>query len=128
MRCENCGHENPEGSKFCMKCGKELGGSGPRIAACPHCGAEVAPVALFCASCGKSIGAPYGEIARPGQIEPPTVEADPGSFTSSIAPRYCTFLSSPCGIYLVVLAGEADAGDQLPSGAAKVQILDVVSC
>jgi len=98
MRCENCGHENPEGSKFCMKCGKALGGSGPRVATCPHCGAEVAPGALFCASCGKSIGAPYGEIGQARTIEPPPVEADPGSFTSSIALDIVLSVIT-CGIY-----------------------------
>jgi hypothetical protein len=29
MVCENCGHENPEGSEFCIKCGTALTGDAP---------------------------------------------------------------------------------------------------
>ena len=66
MRCENCGNESPEGSKFCIKCGKEFKTSEP--AKCPHCGAEIAPGTLFCPSCGKSIAAPGigGELGGGG--------------------------------------------------------------
>jgi len=86
MYCGNCGNEGPEGSKFCIKCGKELAGSGPGIATCPHCGVEIAPGALFCSACGKSIGAPHGIVNQARTYEPPpTPEADSGSFTSSIA-------------------------------------------
>lgn len=98
MRCENCGNENPEGSKFCIKCGKELGGSAP--ATCPGCGAEIASGALFCASCGKSVGAPYGEVSQGRTYEalPPLPDPESRSFTSNIAMDIVLSLIT-CGIY-----------------------------
>jgi len=98
MRCENCGNENPEGSKFCIKCGKELGGPAPSV--CPVCGAQIAAGALFCASCGKSVGAPYGEVTqgRTHDALPPLPDPESKSFTSSIAMDIVLSLIT-CGIY-----------------------------
>lgn len=101
MRCENCGNESPEGSRFCIKCGKEF--KQPvreEPPSCPHCGTEVAPGALFCPSCGKSIGAPEGEIGRGTGYDPLPPMTDPkaGQFTSNIAlDIVLTFIT--CGIY-----------------------------
>lgn len=104
MRCENCGNESPEGSKFCIKCGKEFKMS--ETAACPHCGAEIAAGTLFCPSCGKSIAAPEGDIgggiggSGGAKYEPLPPIADPqaASYTSNIAlDIVLSFIT--CGIY-----------------------------
>ena len=48
--CPSCGHENPEGVKFCQECGTKLGGSAKKH--CTSCGAELTPGTLFCGECG----------------------------------------------------------------------------
>lgn len=48
--CPSCGHENPEGVKFCQECGTRLGGSEKKH--CTSCGAELAPGTRFCGECG----------------------------------------------------------------------------
>jgi len=85
MRCQMCGNENPEGAKFCIKCGKELSAHSPGAAACPQCGAQVAQGSLFCAACGRSIGAPYGDVSQGRTFDPPPPEQDTGKFASNIA-------------------------------------------
>ncbi len=99
MRCENCGNESSEESKFCIKCGKEFKAPG-QPAQCPHCGAEVAPGTLFCPICGKSIAAPEGELGRGAKYEPLPPISDPQSatYTSNIA-LDIVFSLITCGIY-----------------------------
>ena len=98
MRCENCGNESPEGSKFCIKCGKEFKSSGP--ARCPHCGAEIMEGSMFCPSCGRSMAAPEGETGGGAKYEPmpPMSEPQPGPYTSNIAMDVILTLIT-CGIY-----------------------------
>ena len=50
--CPSCGHENPEGLKFCGECGGAL------ARACPNCGAQLRPSARFCESCGHRLPEP----------------------------------------------------------------------
>ncbi len=47
--CSQCGHENPEGTKFCQECGSKIGIAGNL---CPSCGAENQPGIKFCQECG----------------------------------------------------------------------------
>jgi class 3 adenylate cyclase len=49
MGCEQCGHENLEGSKFCSECGA------PLAATCGSCGADQPAGAKFCNQCGSSL-------------------------------------------------------------------------
>ncbi len=51
MRCpsQNCGHDNPAGSRFCELCGTKLSRT------CPSCGVEVSSDARFCMHCGFSL-------------------------------------------------------------------------
>ncbi|MDD3846303.1 MAG: zinc-ribbon domain-containing protein [Syntrophorhabdaceae bacterium] len=98
MRCGNCGNENPEGSHFCIKCGKELGAAEPGIVTCPHCGVQIASGALFCSACGKSIGAPYGDVSQGRTFDSPLPEPDTGSFSSNIALDIILSVIT-CGIY-----------------------------
>jgi TM2 domain-containing membrane protein YozV len=62
MRCFNCGQENQEEARFCVKCGKSVDGSGNGKAHCPSCGKENLQGVFFCAFCGASIGAPQGNV------------------------------------------------------------------
>ncbi len=50
--CPQCGHENPEGTKFCQECGGKLGVA---KAACPACGAENPTGVKFCQECGTKL-------------------------------------------------------------------------
>lgn len=49
-RCQQCGHKNPEGIKFCQECGASLAAAGPKH--CSSCGAELKPGIRFCGECG----------------------------------------------------------------------------
>lgn len=51
--CSDCGHENPEGTKFCQECGAKLALSAEQPGrVCPGCGAEAAADVRFCNECG----------------------------------------------------------------------------
>ncbi len=45
--CSGCGNPVPAGAKFCLHCGRKLGG-----APCVKCGSTLAPGAKFCPECG----------------------------------------------------------------------------
>ena len=62
MHCSNCGQENQEEARFCVKCGKSISGSGGGKVCCPSCGKENLQGAFFCAFCGAAIGAPQGTV------------------------------------------------------------------
>ncbi len=46
--CPECGHKNPEGTKFCQECGCKLA----LRTDCVSCGAAFAPGTRFCGACG----------------------------------------------------------------------------
>jgi class 3 adenylate cyclase len=52
MDCPKCQAVNPEGKKFCRKCGAKL------LLACPQCGAEILPDDDFCGECGHNLTLP----------------------------------------------------------------------
>ena len=51
MRCQHCGHEVPEGSIYCNRCGYRLSND----MACPHCGKQIPASSAFCPVCGKAV-------------------------------------------------------------------------
>ena len=51
MRCQHCGHEVPEGSIYCNRCGYRLSND----MACPHCGKQIPATSAFCPACGKAV-------------------------------------------------------------------------
>lgn len=53
LNCPECGHQNPEGVRFCQECGAKLGSV---KAICPACGQDNAPGVRFCGGCGQKIG------------------------------------------------------------------------
>lgn len=50
--CSQCGHENPEGTKFCQECGSKLG---MQANICPSCGAGNSAGVKFCQECGTKL-------------------------------------------------------------------------
>lgn len=59
MRCQHCGHEVPEGSIYCNRCGYRMSND----TTCPHCGKQIPASSVFCPSCGKAVK----EITRTSQ-------------------------------------------------------------
>jgi hypothetical protein len=51
LHCPECQHDNREGAKFCLGCGRRFGRS------CPTCAAPLPPEARFCDECGAAIPA-----------------------------------------------------------------------
>ena len=66
--CPACGHENPEGTRFCQECGGKLGGM-----KCPACGADNGPGVKFCNACGNRLEAAPAAPVCPacGEQNPP---------------------------------------------------------
>ncbi|MCA9673128.1 MAG: zinc ribbon domain-containing protein, partial [Myxococcales bacterium] len=67
--CNNCGKENPSGSRFCQSCGTPLAQrpASAEVAAmlvCRSCGTANAPGMKFCKSCGAGIAAQEGKPAK----------------------------------------------------------------
>jgi class 3 adenylate cyclase len=52
MRCPACGHENPEGAKFCNECAAKI------ELTCPRCAKINLPESKFCNECGQDLRAP----------------------------------------------------------------------
>ena len=51
MRCQHCGHEVPDGSVFCNRCGYRMSND----MACPYCGKQIPATSVFCPACGKAV-------------------------------------------------------------------------
>jgi len=51
MRCQHCGHEVPDGSVFCNRCGYRMSND----MACPYCGKQIPATSVFCPVCGKAV-------------------------------------------------------------------------
>src|SRR5215469_11402409 len=66
MKCLSCGAANPDGKKFCGKCGT------PLPVRCTTCGAENPPGKKFCADCGAAltIRAPSGPAEAISPLAP----------------------------------------------------------
>ncbi|NIS71192.1 MAG: AAA family ATPase [Proteobacteria bacterium] len=58
MKCPQCESDNPQGAKFCGKCGAKLS----RV--CPQCGSENDPVNNFCNKCGHNLTPPQEPIPK----------------------------------------------------------------
>ena len=68
MRCPQCGHDNPDGVKFCGECGTRIEGL------CPGCGTSNPPTNKFCYQCGRALAPPPTPTARfasPQSYTPP---------------------------------------------------------
>lgn len=59
VKCQSCGLDNPEDSKFCTGCGAAMAPPAPAGGlACASCGAAVPADSKFCIECGQPVGAP----------------------------------------------------------------------
>src|SRR5688572_8243536 len=65
MTCARCGSADPQGTRFCTKCGARLART------CAHCHAELPGGAAFCGECGQAV--PAADLAT--RLDPP------GSYT-----------------------------------------------
>ena len=63
LPCPSCGTPNPEGARFCSRCGSSLG------AMCAACGAQLAADARFCSACGTSVAGVAPEPEEPARDE-----------------------------------------------------------
>ena len=88
MPCENCGHQNPSGAKFCLECGAAQG------LACAHCQTELPSGARFCLECGHAVAAPDTGTAAASST-PARVERSPRDYTPNhLADRILTSKSA----------------------------------
>lgn len=83
VACDNCGHANPLGQRFCSMCGS------PLSVACPRCGTPAAPDSRFCGSCGAELHAAAADAGTATAAAPreerrvaTVVFADLSGFTS----------------------------------------------
>ena len=53
MKCSKCGFENPEGKKFCGRCGTKI------ESICPSCQSPNPPDFQFCGECGYNLTQPF---------------------------------------------------------------------
>ncbi len=60
MQCVSCGQDNPDGARFCVKCGKSFDPASVTTVSCPLCGKENLREATFCAFCGASLDTTSG--------------------------------------------------------------------
>jgi class 3 adenylate cyclase/predicted ATPase len=59
--CSGCRHENREGVRFCVGCGRSL------TLSCPVCGAQCEPGERFCGECGAPLALPVAERPPPDE-------------------------------------------------------------
>lgn len=91
-KCQSCGADNPEDSRFCTGCGASL--TPPAATGetrCPACGAAVSAGSRFCVACGQPVEGPAAPT--PAHCTSCGARLEPGS-------RFCT----ECGASLAVLA------------------------
>ncbi|MCH8345892.1 MAG: protein kinase, partial [Chloroflexi bacterium] len=78
--CPSCGHENPDGAKFCSECGTSF----RQDPTCPSCRSSNAPGAKFCNECGQTLTGP----SPPPRTPTPAPSPSPTLPTSFAGGRY----------------------------------------
>jgi len=82
MQCANCGYENQEDARFCVKCGKSIDVPGSRTIVCPSCRKENLQGIFFCSFCGAPLGVSQEKI---GHNNPQEAVFRKENFSSNIA-------------------------------------------
>ena len=104
MTCARCGSADPQGTRFCTKCGARLART------CAHCHAELPGGAAFCGQCGQAV--PAADLAT--RLEPP------GSYTPRhLAERILTTRSTLEGERKLVTVLFADLKSSLEAIADR---------
>ena len=75
MHCKICGTDNPDGARFCKKCGKRLDG----MTTCPSCGKDTPADGDFCIYCGAGLRSADAKSAGP---DGPAAERTDGKFNA----------------------------------------------
>lgn len=89
-KCQACGTDNLEKSRFCIGCGKEIPPETPAGSGrCPACGAEAPEGSKFCVGCGKPL--PAGGIAAKPVCSSCGAQNEEGS-------RFCTGCGGALGV------------------------------
>jgi class 3 adenylate cyclase len=147
MKCPKCQSQNPEGKKFCGKCGASLSST------CPHCSAVVPPEDS-CGECGQSLSAaPPGPASSPDserkqatvlfsdlsgytamseKLDPEEVKEIMGKVfgeISKVVAKYEGFIEKFIGDAVVAIFGASTTHEDDPVRAIKAsrEIHDIVS-
>lgn len=78
QKCQECGYENNDSSKFCSCCGHEFKKNVNHN--CANCGSVLTPTALFCEHCGQ-------RVAQDNHIDEPVIVAAPAPTKATISPK-----------------------------------------
>ncbi len=133
LLCTNCGFKNPDGSKFCVKCGFDLSSQSPPVV-CPSCGAENATRSTFCETCGKRITPEVQAEKSPDQpapmehLYPPLGESRIKSFFRSQGGPFVAGLLLVIGGALDILNGIVAFNREIPTNDLGIDISGYVAC
>lgn len=72
ITCTHCNADNPDGTKFCKKCGAGFA----KADACTNCGANLSPGAKFCKKCGTHTAASTAAPAPVPALTPESLAAE----------------------------------------------------
>jgi len=114
IKCQSCGMDNPEDSKFCTGCGAATAPPAPAGGlTCAGCGAAVPEDSKFCVACGQPVGAPRSAPAA--HCTNCGAKLEPGS-------EFC----AGCGVQVAPQppTGGAGTGDSDTALAAYWSLLD----
>ncbi len=78
MRCPACGHENPEGAKFCNECAAKI------ELTCPRCNKINPPESKFCNECGTNLSAPPGTVPKATGRQPAPSSVGSGEILAKV--------------------------------------------
>ncbi len=109
-KCQSCGADNSEDSKFCTGCGADLtptAATGEKR--CAACGTAVEADSKFCVACGQPIGAPA--VTTPAHCTNCGAKLEPGS-------SFCT----ECGASLAASAPRAGGGPAPGAGGMEAAL------
>ena len=62
MKCNNCGADLADNTKFCTSCGSKVNQAGPRH--CTNCGSQLPEGASFCTNCGQKQDGPVNQVTQ----------------------------------------------------------------
>ena len=100
MKCNHCGMEIPDNSKFCIYCGAAptaVSEPAEETVVCPACGREVAAGSRFCTACGHRMEAIPDPVPAPQPAPAPVPEEPEAPAFPETAPVEPVERTSPAG-------------------------------